>query len=279
MLKPLLTATALVIAHSTHAGLNIPDIPTQPLSPLANQDSTLAKTGIYVNEDDIISSQDPNKLILNEQQLHEAKVWGLTVEEEKRYVFLMQNRSKIYYKGLRQTPLDILGLNARSEIERNHFAELAARQEAQKVSKNIAWNNSFYKAYNKLFNNVPVVGNFDPAPFSPYAHQPVQLQQGEILYFFIKQEDTVETILMLLQEAIEATPNTTLHLMLLDSDSVGIQLWANKHQLSKQLVNSGRITLRPGDLNYHAVTIPKKKSPLLLLVRDGQSAIVDLGRF
>ncbi|MBA2711542.1 MAG: TIGR03759 family integrating conjugative element protein [Tatlockia sp.] len=279
MLKPFLPAIVLVLVHSAHAGWKIPDIQTQTLSPLANQDSTLAKTGILINEDDITSSQDPNRLILTEQQLHEAKVWELTSEEEKRYVFLMQNRSKIYYEGLKQTPLDILGLNARNEAERNHLAELAARQEAQKVSKNIAWNNAFYKAYNKLFSNVSVVGNFDPAPFSPYAHQPVQLQQGEILYFFIKQEDAVETILMLLQEAIEATPNTTLHLMLLDSDFEAIQLWANKNQISKQLVNSGRITLRAGDLNYQAITIPKKKSPLLLLVRKGQSAIVDLGRF
>lgn len=279
MLKPLIIATALVIIHSAHAGLNIPEIQTQTLSALANQDQTLAKTGISINDDDITSSQDPNKLVLNEQQLHEAKVWEITLEEEKRYVFLMQNRSKIYYQGLKQTPLDILGLNARNEIERNHFAELAARQEAQKVSKNIAWNNAFYKAYNKLFRNVPVVGNFDPSPFSPYAHQPIQLQSGEILYFFIKQDDAVETILMLLQEAIEATPNTTLHLMLLDSDSLAIQLWANKHQLSKQLVNNGKITLRQGDLNYQALNINKKKTPLLLLVRNGQSVIVDLGRF
>jgi integrating conjugative element protein (TIGR03759 family) len=159
----------------------------------------------------------------------------------------MQNRSQIYYKGLRLTPLDILGLNARDEAERNHFAEIAAKQEAQKVTKNIAWNNAFYKAYNKLFANVPVLGDFDPSPYSPYAYKPLQLQQSDILYFFIKPDDAVKTILLLLQDAIVATPNTRLNLMLLNSDNLAIQRWANKLQIPPHLVSNGQITLNQGD--------------------------------
>ena len=279
MLKQRLLVIALMSTQVAHAQLNIPGLSTQLLNTLAVQDQTLAKTGLTLNEDDVTADQDIKSVKLTEQQTHEASVWGLTEEEEKRYTLLMQNRSSIYYRGLRQTPIDILGINARNETERNHFAEIAAKQEAQKVSKNIAWNNAFYKAYNKLYENIPVVGDFDPTPYSPYAHRPLHLNDGETLYFFIKQDAAVKTVLMLLIDAIDTTPNTHLHVMFLDSDDLSIQLWANHHQVPQSLVSSGRITLNHGDLNYQSLSITKKSTPLLLLAKNGASNIVDLGRF
>ena len=279
MLKPTALVIALISAGITHAELNIPGISMQRFNTTMLQDETLSKTGLSKNEDDVTSDQDINHLKLTEQQNHEASVWNITPEEEKRYVLLMQNRSEVYYRGLRQTPIDILGINARNETERNHFAELAAKQEAQKVSKNIAWNNAFYKAYNKLFENIPVVGDFDPKPYSPYAHKPLILTQSDTLYFFIQPDEPVKTVLLLLIEAIENTPNTHLHIMMLNSDDLSMQLWANLHQIPQPLVSAGQITLNHGELNYQALSIPKKPTPLLLLSKNGTSTVIDLGRF
>jgi len=274
-----LALLAMQSAQNAHAELNIPGINTQHLNTLAAKDPTLAHAGLTVNDDDITSDQDSNSLKLTEQQLHEAKVWNLTLDEERRYVLLMQNRSGIYYRGLRQTPLDILGINARDADERAHFAELAAAQEAQKVAKNIAWNNAFHKAYNELFANIPVVGDFDPAPYSPYAHQPVHLNSGETLYLFTKQDESLRTVLLTLFDAIANTPNTQLHVMLLDCDDTEIQLWANKNQIPENLVNSGQLTLNHGEQNYKALKVKKKTTPLLLLSKNGESSVVDLGKF
>lgn len=279
MLKYPVLMLALFSCDAAQAELNIPGLKEQPVNTLAIFDQTLAKTGLTFNEDDLTSDQDLNSINLDESQLHEAKVWGLTLDEEKRYVLLMQNKSKLYYEGLRQTPLDILGINARNETERNHFAELAATQEAQKVTKNIAWNNAFHTAYNNLFAHVPVVGDFDPSPFSPYAHNPVQLTPGDTLYFFVKETDAVKTILLMLAEAIEQTPDTRLNLMLLGFDDASIQIWANKYQLPQHLVNSGRISLNFGEQNYQALQVTQKTTPLLLLSKNGHSNMVDLGKF
>ena len=191
----------------------------------------------------------------------------------------MQNRSGLYYEGLRQTPIDILGINARDEAERDHFAELASRQEAQKVSKNIAWNNAFYKAYNQLFKDVPVVGEFDPSPYAPDNYKPVVLKPNDTLYWFIKPEHAVKTVLLPLIEALQSTPNTTLHLMLLGVDDAGVQQWANVQQIPRELVSTGQITLNHGELSFDALTVKNKATPLLLLARDGASSVVDLGRF
>ena len=270
----------LFIANGiSHAEFIIPGIQTPRFNALETTDKTLAKTGLSVNENDITANQEANKLTLTEAQLHEASVWGLTIDEEKRYVQLMQNRSAVYYKGLHQTPIDILGINARSEAERTHFATLAAHQEAHKVAKNIAWNNAFYKAYNELFKDVPVVGPFDVSPYAPTNYQPISLKSNDTLYWFIKPEHAVNTVLLPLIAAIQTTPHTVLHLMLLDTDDIGIQQWANRHQIPHDLVMQGHITLNQGELSYHALTLNNKTTPLLILTRDGVSSVVDLGRF
>lgn len=279
MRPSLLMSTFFISSTLAHAHFVIPGIPTESFSALAKTDKTLAQTGLSVNENDLTKTQEANKPPLTEAQLHEAAVWELTVEEEQRYVQLMQNRSAIYYEGLRQTPIDILGLHARTEAEREHFAELSARQEAQKVAKNIAWNNAFHQAYNRLFQNVPVVGAFDLSPYSPNHYKPITLTPNDTLYWFIRREHAVKTVLLPLIDAIQSTPNTTLHLMILGADDLELQQWANLQQIPRPLVTQGHITLNHGELPFEALTLKDKTTPLLLLVRNGQSNVVDLGRF
>ena len=273
MLKLSTLAMGLVLGQPAIAGLYIPGIAT---SSIQQSDNALAKAGLAEFHDEIIEEKD---FQLNDVQRQEAKVWGLNEKEEKRYLQLMQSRSGVYYKDLRMTPIDILGLNARDDVEREHFASLAAHQEAQKVAQNIAWNNAFYKAYNELFKDVPVVGDFDPSPYSPYAHQPIQLKAGETLYLFIRSDDAVTTIVLQLIDAINRTPNTKLNLLFLDMDNNAIQLWANRHQLPIQLVTSQQITLTPGNQQFESLTLAKKQTPLLLIANGKNSQVVDLGRF
>ena len=279
MLKPSLASLLIVLSGKTFAEFSIPGIATSPINALYASDKTLAQTGISQNIDDISSDQDIHDVQLSTVQIHETKVWGLTADEEKRYVLLMQNKSAIYYDGLRQTPIDILGINARTQQERDHFAKLSAIFEAQKVSKNIAWNNAFYVAYNKLFKDVPVVGKTDLSSYSPRQYRPISLEPNDNLYFFIKPTDAVKIILLSLSEALKSTASTHLHIMLLNTNDIGIQNWASRHQIPKEMVTSGQISLNHGELNFNALQDVSKKTPLLLLARNNTSAVVDLGRF
>ncbi len=263
----------VLLSQQALAGLSIPGI----LNPqLHGAEDALSKAGLVEFQDEVV---DEKEIELTDTQNHEAKVWNLTEAEEKRYLQLMQSRSGVYYQGLRMSPIDILGLNARNDMERAHFAELAAKQEAQKVAQNIAWNNAFYEAYNEIFKDTPVISDFDPTPFSPYSYQPIQLQQGETLFLFIKPDDAVKTIIMQLVDTITHTPNTTLHLLFIDMDNDAIQLWANRQQLPLSLVTSQKITLSQGNQQYEALTLKKKHTPLLLISHGKSSQVVDLGRF
>lgn len=263
----------ILLSQHALANLYIPGVVTQNIQ---NGDSALAKAGLIEFHDEVIEEKN---IKLSEDQVYQARIWGLSEEEEKRYLQLLQSRSGIYYKNLHLTPVDILGLNARTDSERNHFADIAAHHEAQKVAQNIAWNNAFYQAYNQIFQDIPVVGNFDPSPYSPYAHQPISLKEGDSLYFFIKENDAVRTILLQLIDAITTIQNTKLHLLFLEMDDEAIQLWANRNQIPQSLVFNHQIILAPGLQQFEALKLNNKKLPLLLLSRGNTSQIVDLGRF
>ncbi|MGQ3890139.1 TIGR03759 family integrating conjugative element protein [Legionella sp. CNM-1927-20] len=272
--------TALISMFASCASaLEIPKFAEHLPRTSAIGDKDLAKRGLSIYQDDVTSDQDLETMTLNEKALHEARVWGLTELEEKRYLALMRNRSGVFYEGLHLTPVDILGLNARNEQERAHFAALSAQIEAQKVAQNLAWNSAFYKAYNELFKHESVVsGDFDPTVYSPMAHKPVSLTTGDMLFLFLRPEDASRSIIMTLSEAVVQNPGTKLHLLVLEADNRAIQNLAHRAGLSYDAVKSGLITLNHGELQYDSLTLANKQTPLLILARQGVSSVVDLGR-
>jgi integrating conjugative element protein (TIGR03759 family) len=276
MRKPACFLICLCMMPHALAQVSIPKVQDNTWHHAGN---ALSQAGVMDAVDDVTDEQQRAHLELSPDAMHEAKVWGLSHTEEKRYLQLMKNKSATYYQGLQMTPIDILGLNAQSDAERARLATLAAQHEALKVAQNLAWNNAFHEAYKKLFEGIPVIGDFDPSPFSPHAYRPLQLAQGESLYFFIKPDDAIQTMLMVLKEAIQETPNTKLHLLFLNMGEADIQAWAARHAIPMQLVHQKRITLNQGLLAYEALALKKKSTPLLLLAKNNASIVVDLGRF
>lgn len=262
------------------AGVNLPGIND---ATLANDsfDLGFAKTGIQKNIDDITEDQNIDNVRLSDKDKHVALVWELRDDEMKRYKFLMDNKSGIYYEGLRLTPLDVLGINARDAKERERFAELSAKFEAQKVAKNLAWNNAHFKAYQKVVAGLPVIQNFDSSKYSPHAYRPIQLKNGQQLHFYFKKDNAVKTLVSPLIKAIEESQNTILVLGCIDCTHLDMQLWANNHQIPKGMVDEGRVRLDLGRIQYDALSLPQKeqKTPLLISVMNNHANLVDLGSF
>lgn len=267
----------LLLPGLAGASITLPGIDNARLS--NNNDPDFARTGIEKNLDDITDDQELDKVELSETDKHTALVWELTDTEMKRYKLLMENKSGIYYEGLRLTPLDILGINARTRQERDRFANLSARFEAQKVAKNLAWNNAHFRAYQKVVEGLPVIQHFDASKYGPQAYRPIVLKDSQQLYFYIKKDDPVTTLVQPLVKAIEESQNTLLVLNCIDCQSVDMQLWANNHNIPKGLVDEGRVRLDLGRIQYDAITLPKKekKTPLLISVLANHANLVDLG--
>lgn len=85
-------------------------------------------------------------------QSHDEKLardWGLRQEEWTRYRELMAGPLGIYSPNL--DPLSALGTEARSDQERQHYAELQVQAEARRVDKLLA----YQRAYDEAWGNPP----------------------------------------------------------------------------------------------------------------------------
>ena len=70
-----------------------------------------------------------------------ARDWGLRPEEWARYRQLMQGPLGIYSPNL--DPLTALGIEARSDEERNRYAELQVQAESRRVGKMLAYERAY----------------------------------------------------------------------------------------------------------------------------------------
>ncbi|MEW9897953.1 TIGR03759 family integrating conjugative element protein [Chitinivorax sp. PXF-14] len=78
-----------------------------------------------------------------------ARDWGLRPEEWARYRQLMQGPLGIYSPNL--DPLTVLGIEARSDEERNRYAELQVQAESRRVGKTLAYQRAYDAAWKRLF--------------------------------------------------------------------------------------------------------------------------------
>lgn len=78
-----------------------------------------------------------------------AHAWGLDAVEWSRYQELMQGPLGIYSPHL--DPLTALGIEARSDAERQHYAELQVRAEALRVQKELVYQQAYDAAWKRLY--------------------------------------------------------------------------------------------------------------------------------
>lgn len=84
-----------------------------------------------------------------------AHAWGLDAAEWSRYEHLMQGPLGIYSPNL--DPLTALGIEARSDAERQHYAELQVRAEAQRVQKELVYQQAYDAAWKRLYPDLAPV--------------------------------------------------------------------------------------------------------------------------
>jgi len=249
--------------------------------------TAVADTGIYAVSqkqfhDDVTLDQHDQKIELTTEQLHQAQVWGLTEMEEQRFVQLMQNRSALYYRDTKLSPTEILGLNARTQEEREHYATLAAEQNEQQISQLLAWRNAYQSAYQDRTQHLPVIKSFDTTPFSPYAYKAIDLQPSDQLYFYLRLTDTVKAQLTVVFRLLENTPDAKLTLIFMGDDAnlSTITAWAKSHGVPVSLVKQKRIVLRKGDrTDIEKIDQQGQALPLMIHSAHDRTDIVDMSRF
>jgi hypothetical protein len=95
----------------------------------------------------------------------QASQWGIGLEEYRRYEALMKGmRGSI--SDPRITPIEVLGIHARSEAERQKYAEIFAKMMAEDVDRILQFQAAYQASFKRLYPNLPVI-YIDPATNRP----------------------------------------------------------------------------------------------------------------
>lgn len=199
-----------------------------------------------------------------------ASDWGLTTEEWQRYQQWMQGADGLWHTQL--SPPEVLGLHADTPEEQQHFAQLVAKQEHDRVAREFAFNQAVFLAMRQLYADEPMIKDFDKTPFNPNKNQPQNktvLQAGDHLALFEKTQALDVAILPKLLAILQANPKIGLDIYCVGNwEDNAIQQWAALNRIPASWVQSGRITL-----NHSNKPV---STPYLVLMRDGKSTPISV---
>ncbi|CAK1314483.1 integrating conjugative element protein, PFL_4693 family [Burkholderia pseudomallei] len=163
-----------------------------------------------------------------------AGAWGLDATEWSRYQQLMQGPLGIYSPNL--DPLTALGLEARSDAERQHYAELQVRAEAQRVEKELAYQQAYDAAWKRLHPDLTPVRSLTstPRPGASIAHT------GRLAIFVKDDCAACDARVRQLQ-----TSGAAFDIYMVGSrgDDARIRAWAQRVGIDPAKVRAGAITL------------------------------------
>ncbi|PAU51973.1 integrating conjugative element protein [Pseudomonas sp. PIC25] len=163
-----------------------------------------------------------------------ARNWGLDAEEWTRYRQLMQGPLGVHSPNL--DPLTALGIEARSDDERRHYAELQVRIEARRVEKLLAYQRAYDDAWRRLYPGQPRV----TLPEASAASSPALTGSGRLAVFVKEDCAACTERVKALQQA-----GATFDLYMVGSrqDDARIRRWATQAGIDPSKVQRRTITL------------------------------------
>ncbi|MEQ9855069.1 MULTISPECIES: TIGR03759 family integrating conjugative element protein [Pectobacterium] len=195
-------------------------VTTLPLPTMAQQPTTM--------ESRIVPTR-----VEQHRDAHLAQDWGLNAEEWQRYRELMEGPLGTYSPNL--DPLSALGIEARSDDERQRYAELQVQAEAHRVEKLLAYQRAYDEAWQRLNPGMQRVNLPDAAPNSN-----VMPGSGRTAVFI--KEDCLSCTEHV--QRLQAS-GTEFDLYMVGSrqDDARIRDWAKRARIDPVRVRNGTITL------------------------------------
>ncbi len=181
----------------------------------------------------------------NEQH---ARDWGLSVDEWTRYRDLMQGPLGIYSPNL--DPLTALGIEARSDQERQRYAELQVQGEARRVEKLLAYQRAYDDAWQRLHADMPRVILPDAGPA---LSQVVPAASGRLAVFV---KDACPACDQVAQRLQAAGMEFDIYVVDGRADDARIRAWAQHIGIEPAKVRSGQVTLNHDSGRWLSLGLP-----------------------
>ncbi|EKK5512285.1 TIGR03759 family integrating conjugative element protein [Enterobacter hormaechei] len=189
--------------------------------------STVALAAPSVNQENSLTVNTSLQMLEQQQMTRSAQEWGLTTEEWQRYETLKKGRRGVLSPGL--DPLTMLGIEARSDEERRHFAELTVKQEFQRVEAELAFQREVNSAWMRVYPGV----------------LPVQDLRSEVSNarqaLFVK--DGCSACERKLAQMMKSNRPLDIYLVGSDGKDEAVRSWAKKYNIPAEKVKSRQVTL------------------------------------
>ena len=246
----------------------------------------LAHATTIANSEITSTHEQANKITTS--VIGNAQDWNLSGTEWQDYQNLMSGPAGKWYPQL--TPAEVLGMFADNTKDQQHFAEIAAKEQHEKITREIAFNNAFHQAMHTLYADEPVIKPFDMSAFNPmqsttkksmlgalFSHGTTSLQSGDHLAFFVDTKALVDfQDLPTLSSLVKSHSGLVLDIYCVGTASdFDIQSWAKLNNLPVDLVSKGLITLNHDD-GKRKSSLSSGALPQILLIREGKSQSVNL---
>lgn len=175
----------------------------------------------------------------------DVQAWQLDDEEAARYARLMRGIRGSFSKP-NISPLEVLGIHARSAAERRRYAERLVRLLYEDTERVMAFEREVQAAWKRLYGDVPII---DTAKLPP-DQRPWSLDDlaGKRLAAFVSTacaacERGMPRLLTIAQD--ERIEGMDFYVVDTDKDE-DIRAWARRHRIPPEQVKAKRITLNRG---------------------------------
>ncbi len=207
-----------------------------------------------------MSSLEANTLSASD--LARARIWGLSETEWHRYQHLLQGiRGSISPATI--SPIEVLGIHARDEAERQRYAEAWARAMREDVGRILTFQRAYDVAGKRLYPNQPLI-NIEQLPGKRAATDAFQTTD-RFLFFAGPECPVCDVLLDKLLKRIDAVSGIDIYLTdVAPGDDAAVRAWASTHQIDPEWVRSRRVTLNHDGGALDKLTNGEGEAPYLL---------------
>ncbi len=185
------------------------------------------------------------------QSLDHSAQWGVSQEDWKRYQQVMEVKGKYLYKDL--DPVTVLGLTARTDAERDRYAETLAKQEFANTRALVLLDQAYNRAFSRLYGHIPVVDpsqiNQARAVLNTVSTSKVRGKPGD-RYIVFASTDCAACDRKVSSVLSELMIGVSIDVHFNGDTRKAITEWAARMKISPDAVANGKITLNPNSELY-----------------------------
>ncbi|MCY4142648.1 MAG: TIGR03759 family integrating conjugative element protein [Gammaproteobacteria bacterium] len=201
----------------------------------------------------------------------EAALWGLSNEEWERHLELLRGiRGRLSSEGI--SPIEVLGIHARNDAEREHYAEVWAQMMIMDAERVLKFQKAYDQAIREIAADMPLI---DPelVPTKETNDEVELLPTDRIMYFTSLDCLACEVIYeRTAQLLLEVDGIDVYFLGTSTDDHVQIRNWARERGIVPLDVRSNTITLN-ADNGSLKTLVPRMHEVPFLMLRRGEESL------